>query len=301
MNNRDFQYRRVLLLLCGLSIGLSLAQSAFAQAAGGEKRAVASGEQLKLKGVVLKRDGETLVLRDEERKDTVVLLTDNTVIKTTRKGVFRGGKSYGVTSILQGLILQGEGTGDSQGRLVADDIRFTEEDLKAAITASVRVSPVEQKSDAALQGVAANRQNIDANKAGIDATNKRISALDEWDAVKTVEVYFAVNSTALSSQARATLDELGPKAREAKDYKVEVAGFADSTGNPDKNIELSHRRADAVVQYLVVKYDVPLRRISTPIGYGATHSVADNTDQQGRAKNRRVEVKVLVNKAMLQK
>src|SRR4030095_3797055 len=225
MNKRQINSYRVLLLAGGIALGLLLTpiNPSFAFQAKGEKRVVPAGENLKIQGVVLQRDGETLVLRDTARTDTVVLLTDDTSIKTTRKGAFRGGKTYGVTSIIQGLILQVDGKGDSEGRLVADDIRFKEEDLRAAITASVRVNPVEQQAAANKQNIEANKQNIDANKQAIDDTNKRIAELDEWELVKTVTVYFAVGKVTLSPEARATLDEIGPKANTTKNYKVEVA------------------------------------------------------------------------------
>jgi len=272
---------RLLGAVIALGLLLTPIASGFTFQTQGEKRTVAAGEKLKLEGVVLQRDGETLVIRDIGRTDTSVLLTDETSIKTSKKGVFRGGKSYGMTSILQGLILQVEGKGDSEGRLVADDIRFKEEDLHAAITASARVSPVEAQAA--------------ANKQGIADTNKRISELDEWDLVKTVTVYFAVGRVNLSPEAKATLDEIGPKANTTKNYKVEVQGFADSTGNAQKNLALSQQRADNVVQYLTVKYNVPLRRISTPMGYGATQAAGDSAG--GRNKDRRVDIRILLNKA----
>ena len=76
---------------------------------------------------------------------------------------------------------------------------------------------------------------------------------------------------------------------------MEVAGFADSTGNADQNLALSQRRADAVVQYLVVTHNIPPRRIVTPIGYGDTRSGAENTPEAQRL-DRRVETKILVSR-----
>jgi OOP family OmpA-OmpF porin len=78
---------------------------------------------------------------------------------------------------------------------------------------------------------------------------------------------------------------------------IEVAGFADTTGNAEKNVELSEKRAAAVVQYLQMK-DVPLRRILAPAGLGTSHSVAENSTPEGRKQNRRVEVRVLVNRGI---
>jgi len=225
-----------------------------------------AGEKATIKGVILSRDGETFVLRDLSRTDTVVALTDTTKIRTVRKGLFRGHKPFDVTALMPGLIVEAKGKGDSAGRLVAEDIQFTEEDLKAAITASVRSAQTDEK-------LAQTRQEV------ID-TNKRISSLDDFDVVKTVSVLFAVNSAKLSDEAKAELDELASKAPGAKNYTVEVQGFARSDRNAQKNLQLSQNRADAVVQYLTVKHNIPLRRIMVPMGYGATKPAGDESRQQ---------------------
>ncbi|MEN6489239.1 MAG: hypothetical protein ABFD66_10255, partial [Smithella sp.] len=167
----------------------------------GQKRIVAAGEELKIKGIILNRDGETFILRDISRTDTVVVLTDTTKIRTERKGVLRGGEPLGllrggkvfdVTALLPGLILQVEGKGDAEGRLVADDIQFKETDLRAAVTSYAQTAPVEDKADKALRDIA--------------ETDKRISSLDEYDVVKVVTVLFTVNSSNLSAKAKAQLD-----------------------------------------------------------------------------------------------
>ncbi len=261
----------------------------------GQKQTVPEGKELKIKGVILSRDGEKFLLRDITRTDTVVVLTDTTKIRTERKGVLRGGEPLGllrggkvfdVTALLPGLILEVKGKGDSEGRLVADDIRFKETDLRSALTASVRTAPVEDKTDKALRD--------------IGETNKRMSSLDEYDVVKVVTVLFAVNRAELSPEAKKQLDELASKAPDAKNYMVEVQGFADTTGDYKHNLKLSQHRAEAVVQYLAVKHNIPLRRITTPMGYGETKTVAEETTKEGRTKNRRVEVKILVNKGLSQ-
>ena len=81
---------------------------------------------------------------------------------------------------------------------------------------------------------------------------------------------------------------------------IEVSGYTDSTGSEAKNFQLSRERADAVVQYLAVKHKIPLRRFVTPMGYGKTESVADNTTAAGRSQNRRVEVKIIINRGLNQ-
>jgi outer membrane protein OmpA-like peptidoglycan-associated protein len=81
---------------------------------------------------------------------------------------------------------------------------------------------------------------------------------------------------------------------------IEVSGHTDSTGSDAKNFRLSQARADAVVQYLAVQHKIPLRRFVTPMGYGKTEAVADNSTAAGREQNRRVEVKMIINRGLNQ-
>lgn len=281
---------RVLSISLALIIGILFSGIGYgAQIQPGQKRMVPEGEETQIKGIILNRDGEKFVVRDLSRMDTVVMLTDSTIIRTEQKGLgllpSRRSKNLDVTALLPGLILQVEGKGDAEGRLVASKIQFTQEDLKAALTAFAQTSPVEDKTDKALREIA--------------QTGERISSLDQYDIIKVVTVNFAHNSDKLSKEAKAKLDELASKAPGAKNYMVEVQGFADSTGKFKYNLQLSQRRADAVVQYLAVKHNIPLRRMTTPMGYGETKSASEMTDAD-RAQNRRVEVKILVNKGLNQ-
>ncbi|MBA2524753.1 MAG: OmpA family protein [Pyrinomonadaceae bacterium] len=284
------------LLLTGLVFG-QVANTQITRDRNTNIRFIPSGAKMKFKGVVIGRDSDTFTIRDRSRVDYQVLLTDDTSIKT-HGGFLRGGKKYAVTDILRGLIVEVEGRGDSEGQLVADKIRFNESDLRAAITTDTRVGPVEANQERIagqmdeLYAVAAEARS----EAG--AANERISALDDYDVQETVAVNFKVNSAVLSPQARQQLDDLAAKAINAKGYVIEVAGHTDSTGSEAKNFRLSRDRAESVVQYLAVNHKIPLRRFITPMGYGKTEFVAENTTAAGRAQNRRVEVKMLLNRGM---
>jgi outer membrane protein OmpA-like peptidoglycan-associated protein len=262
-------------------------------------RSVPSGSKMKFRGVVISRDADIFTIRDRSRADYQVLITDNTSIKTNG-GFLRSGKKYPVTDILRGLIVEVEGKGDNQGQLVADKIRFNESDMRAAITSDTRVSPVEANQERMagqmdeLYAVAAEA------RAEVKAVNERVSALDDYDVQETVSVNFRVNSAVLSPEAKSQLDALAAKAQGAKAFMIEVAGHTDSTGSDAKNFRLSQQRADAVVQYLAVQHKIPLRRFVTPMGYGKTDAVADNTTSAGRSQNRRVDVKMIVNRGMSQ-
>jgi outer membrane protein OmpA-like peptidoglycan-associated protein len=293
-------------LICGLVLLLAVTPLAFGQVSNTQTtqttaerniQSIPNGAKLKFKGVVIAREGDTFRIRDRNRTDYQVLITDRTSIKANG-GFLRSGKKYPVTEILRGLIVEVEGRGDSQGELVADKIRFAESDMRAAITSDTRVTPVEENQQRMagqmdeLYAVAAEARNE------ATAANERINALDDYDVQETVAVTFRVNSAVLSPEAKQQLDEFAAKATNAKAYTIEVAGHTDSTGSEAKNFRLSRQRAEAVVQYLAVNNKIPLRRIVTPMGYGKTEAVADNTTAAGRAQNRRVEVKMLLNRGM---
>ena len=258
---------------------------------------VPNGAKMKFKGVVINRDADSLTVRDRNRVDYKVALTDQTSIKTYG-GFLKSGKKYPVTDLLRGLIIEVEGRGDPQGQLVADKIRFNDSDMRMAVTAETRVAPVEANQERIagqideLYAVAAEARNEAAG------ANNRINELDDYDTQETVAVTFRVNSAVLSPEAKSQLDAFAAKVTPAKAYLIEVSGHTDSTGGEAKNFRLSRERADAVVQYLAVNHKIPLRRFMTPMGYGKTEAVADNTTATGRAQNRRVEVKMMLNRGI---
>jgi outer membrane protein OmpA-like peptidoglycan-associated protein len=294
---------RPIMLVCSFALLLSATTFALGQVSNQQAsttiRSVPSGAKMKFRGVVISRDADNFTIRDRTRQDYLVRITDNTSIKT-HGGFLRSGKKYPVTDILRGLIVEVEGRGDSQGQLVADKIRFNESDMRAAVTAETRVAPVEANQERMagqmdeLYAVAAEARAEAAN------ANERISALDDYDQQESVAVTFRVNSAVLSPDAKQQLDQFAEKVLAAKGYMIEVAGHTDSTGGEAKNFRLSQQRAEAVVQYLAVNHKIPLRRFITPMGYGKTEAVADNTTAAGRQQNRRVEVKMLLNRGMTQ-
>jgi outer membrane protein OmpA-like peptidoglycan-associated protein len=262
-------------------------------------RSVPSGSKMKFRGVVIERNGDMFTIRDRSRADYQVLITDNTSIKT-HGGFLRSGKKYPVTDILRGLIVEVEGKGDNAGTLVAEKIRFNESDMRAAITSDTRVSPVEANQER-LAGQMDELYAVAAEaRAEVKAVNERVSALDDYDVQDTVSVTFRVNSAVLSPEAKQQLDDLAAKTQGARAFMIEVAGHTDSTGSDAKNLRLSQQRADAVVQYLAVQHKIPLRRFVTPMGYGKADSVADNTTPTGRQQNRRVDVKMIINRGLNQ-
>jgi OOP family OmpA-OmpF porin len=298
-------------------------------------RSVPDGQELKISGIVTKRNADAFTLREADGTETIVSLTDRTRVKTERKGLFRADKSSGVSYILRGLRLKVEGRGDANGQLVAARISFTEEDLRTAQALEARVDPVENMASETKALAEANQRRIEeaeqnarklsgqidelsaiaaqnreatkvaqasADQAQKDATtaNQRINGLDDYDVVDTIRVHFRTGSDELTDAAKEQIDVAAAKvqSQNLKGWLVEVIGYADSRGNSTRNRSLSERRAQAVINYLVTKYNLPMRRLVQPFGYGDLNPVASNDTAEGRSLNRRVEINILVNKSI---
>ncbi len=134
--------------------------------------------------------------------------------------------------------------------------------------------------------------------AAIKMVNTRVSDLGDYKTVAAAGIYFNSDSAALDAAAKADLDTVAAALAGAPNYMIEVAGYASSTGPAELNQKLSELRAEAVVNYLRQKGNVPMRRFLLPAGMGASNPAAPNADPQGRALNRRVDVKVLVNQGL---
>lgn len=296
-------------------------------------REFTNGESTKVKGVIISRDGDTIKLRGEDDAVGTVNLTDATKVQL-KHGMFGMSKStMDVTALLPGLRIEAEGKGNEKGELVANKVTFDPNSMKASRQIDTRVSPLEARTGqiegrtGTLEGRAgqletragtletragqmedAQKQTqqqvgevkIEADQAnqGVDTVNKRVSDLDDYETKFSTTVYFKLNSSALSEEGKKDLAELAEKAHAEKGYMIEVAGFADKTGSLSRNQTLSEARADSVVRFLQQDGDVPLRRILAPAGLGISHEAADNSTPQGRKMNRRVEVKVIVNRGV---
>lgn len=107
-------------------------------------------------------------------------------------------------------------------------------------------------------------------------------------------------STEISAKDKEALTELAHSAVNLTGYIVQVKGFADTSGNAAMNQKLSMERAQEVVAFLLQNCNVPLRHIVAPGAMGEADPAAPNETAEGRAENRRVEVKVLVNRGLLE-
>ncbi len=307
--------KRLTVLALTLAIG---AFSVLAQDA--QVRNLAPGQKYKIKGVITAQDDQSVVIKDSVGVETRVVIAPEASIKT-KGGFFGGGDRVAYNQLVRGLYLEAEGRGDNSGALAATKIRFDKGDFRVSQSIDSRVAPTEARlteaeenakrvsgqidelmaiSNAARGGAKAAQETADAAIAGVNATNQRITAMDDYVVQSTATVNFRVNSSLLSPDAKASLDEVASAAMTMKGYVIEITGFASSEGSVAKNKALSQRRAQAVIDYLVENHNVPLRRIGQSYGFGELQAVADNSTREGREQNRRVEVKLLVSRGMNQ-
>jgi len=287
---------------------------------------VPHGSKQKIQGVIATRENDTFKMRDPGGAETNVLVTPDTEVSTHNKFLRRD--KYNVTYLMRGLRVQVQGVGDADGNLVADWVRFNEKDLRnaqavedtnelaednaariteAEATAKRLAAQIEEtQALAQLANAKADAAQRTADQAFKDAAmaNARINGLDSYDIIKTIPVLFGVGSSILNAEGRKSLDDAAAWAQQEKangntnGWLVEVVGFADTSGNTARNRTLSAKRAKTVIDYLVLKYNIDLRRLVQPYGYGDSKPIASNKTAAGRAQNRRVEVRILQNKGI---
>lgn len=161
-------------------------------------------------------------------------------------------------------------------------------------SAQAAATAADQKALAAGQAAdqAQNSATQAVNRA--ESLTGTVANLDNYRPVVETQVHFAFDKFNLTSKAKQALDELGAELPNAKHFIVVVDGNTDSTGSNDYNYLLSKRRADSVIHYLVTKYQLPSYKIYI-IGLGKDRPVASNSSTAGRAKNRRVDVRLMTN------
>jgi outer membrane protein OmpA-like peptidoglycan-associated protein len=177
--------------------------------------------------------------------------------------------------------------GDLDRQVAPADEKATDAGKKADAAAAAA-------AQANTAAAAASQQAQTATTMAQQASTKldtTIQNLDNYKLISTSPIYFGFGKSALAKDEQAKLDDTIQKLNGMKGYVVEVEGFADRTGNVSYNRDLSRKRADAVVHYLAVEHNIPLRSIRE-LGVGSDFPDANNKTRDDRKENRRVDVKI---------
>lgn len=234
----------------------------------------------KVEGVISARKGERVLISAEGGTSTEVLVGQVTQIRSS--GGFLGTSRKALTSaqLLNGLPVSVE-TVQYGGGLVASKIALKDKDYRVA--SMIR------------SGTA---QGFAEQTAATEALRGRVADIDQYNVKGTTNVNFDTGKWALSEQAKAELCAAAQQANASENALLLVVGYTDSVGDEEFNQELSEKRASRVVNHLQQACGWKPYRMLTPTGMAEADPLADNTTEEGKARNRRVAVNILVSKAV---
>jgi outer membrane protein OmpA-like peptidoglycan-associated protein len=231
-----------------------------------------------LKGVISARKGERIQITADDGTRTLVAITPATKV-TASAGLFGGRRADGGAGLINGLPVTVR-TVQAGDALVASQIRYRTADRRIA---------------AMIQGGTA--QGFAEQSAATEALRGRFADIDQYDVKNTTTVYFDTNKWTLSEQAKAELCATVQAAQQMPNALLLVVGYTDATGPDEYNQQLSERRAGRVVSHVQQACGWKPYRMLTPTGMAEAEPAADNQTPEGKARNRRVAVNVLVSKA----
>jgi outer membrane protein OmpA-like peptidoglycan-associated protein len=217
----------------GLAVLMGILFSAplMAQAQATQGPKFEAGKKQKVAGIIVKREGESLILRDRNRTEITVNLTGTTKIQENKKNPFRSPRQYDTNALVRGLWVEIEGRGNDSGLLVAEKVKFTDEQFQDAASLDSRVDPVENRVGDAETRITQSEQNqqrlsgqldelaavantarggakaaqetadkaiaeVNAANQRINETNQRVNAVD--DRVSTLDDYEAKNTITIN-------------------------------------------------------------------------------------------------------
>jgi outer membrane protein OmpA-like peptidoglycan-associated protein len=240
--------------------------------------ALTAGPQID--GIISARSGDRVQITATDGTNTVVTVTQATRIKG-RSGLFGlNNKTQRDTALLNGLPVSVK-TLQSGNGLIASQIQFKSNDLKTA--AMIR---------------SGTDQRFAEQTAATEALRGRMADIDQYNIKATTDVNFDTGKTALSPDAKVALCNTAMQAEQMKNALLLVVGYTDSVGSDEYNQVLSERRAGAVVNYLQQACHWKPYRMLTPTGMAKADPLASNDTPEGKARNRRVSVNVLVSKGL---
>jgi len=177
------------------------------------------------------------------------------------------------------------------------DIKDVDARAQAAIQqVNSKTAEVEQKTQTAAQQASQAQTQADNAVHRVDVLQNAVANLDNYRIVTETAVHFGFDKDNLTKKAQEALDQLATDVPNAKGFIITVEGGTDSVGSAEYNYSLSERRADSVIQYLASKHNIPAHKIYL-VGLGKDKPVEDNKSREGRAKNRRVDVRLMTNTA----
>ena len=183
---------------------------------------------------------------------------------------------------------------ESVSRSLEETQERTRKNEAAIAEANQRIVQVDQKAAAAGDAAATARTAADTANNKAEAVDKATKRIVYEVTLSEDQGNFKFGQASLPDDARARLDEVVQQLKSNPNGAyIEVEGYTDNVGSKEYNQKLGLERAESVKRYLYQQHQIPLHRINV-ISYGSENPIAPNNTRAGRAKNRRVVIKVLV-------
>src|SRR5882724_10596812 len=175
------------------------------------------------------------------------------------------------------------------------DIKDVDARAQAAIQqVNSKTAEVEQKTQTAAQQASQAQTQADNAVHRVDVLQNAVANLVNYRIVTETAVHFGFDKDNLTKKAQEALDQLATDVPNAKGFIITVEGGTDSVGSAQYNYALSEPRADSVIQYMASKHSIPAHKVYL-VGLGKDKPVESNKTREGRAKNRRVDVRLMTN------
>ena len=231
-------------------------------------------------GIITARRGEQVQVTAPDGTSMAITVSPDTRI-TARGGVLGLNRTrLTETALMNGLPVRVETLQSGDG-LVARRIVLRNGDLRTANMIHGGTS-----------------QRFAANEAATEALRGAVASIDQYNVRSTTSVTFDTGRATLSDQAKARLCAAAASAGEIPNALLLVVGYTDSRGSDEFNQALSERRAGSVVNHLQQACHWQPYRMLTPTGMSESNPAASNDSAEGQAQNRRVQVSILVSKAV---
>ncbi len=240
-----------------------------------------------VEGIITARQGNRIQVTGADGTNTVLTVTEETVIKARGGFLGLGRETLTPAALLNGLPVEIETRQWDRG-LVAADVRFSDDNLEMA----------EMVRSGTNQRFAQNEAMIEENTIATEELRGRFGDIDQYNVKATTNVYFDSGKSQLSASARSQLCQAAAEAEAMDNALLLVVGYTDADGSQELNQALSEKRAGNVVNFLQQQCGWAPYRMLTPTGMSESNPVADNATAYGKSQNRRVAVNVLVSKSV---
>jgi len=198
------------------------------------------------------------------------------------------------TAPLQSRISQVDKKVDQKTSQNAQDIRSLDEKTESGI--SEAQNSADKANQAAGQADQHAQQARQVAEKGVNEANtaqEMVNNIDNYKPSQRATILFHLNKAKLTQADQQRLDQLAQQVASLKHYVIQIQGYTDKTGPEEYNLQLSQKRANAVIRYLTTSGNIPLVKIYS-MGYGESDPAAPNSTRKGRELNRRVDLTVMV-------